>query len=353
MKRMLFAMFPLVALLLVAELGVRAVGLVAEPIVPFTLPGEAAGLLELDRDLFWRMKANARVELQAVTVETNALGLRGPAIPEREARELRLLSLGESTTFGNGVAVEDTYSARLERELADALARPVRVINAGVPAWSTFQSVQYLRTRGLALEPDWVLFYHEGNDYLPSYIRASDNTVVGMAQSDRERHADRLRRSHRWLLQWSAVYRFVQNRAALRRIDRFQHAGGTPGERGARWLAQIGDDNVALRFPVRVPAREREALLAELLELAREHRVELLLFHPSYRDTEPHDCALTRFADERGVRVLDVHPLLHAPPATGEAAESLFLDSMHPNAVGHARIARAVLELVVERERER
>src|SRR5437016_3822832 len=40
----------------------------------------------------------------------NSRGLRGPEIPaERKPRELRILGLGDSTTFGTGVAWEETW----------------------------------------------------------------------------------------------------------------------------------------------------------------------------------------------------------------------------------------------------
>ena len=38
----------------------------------------------------------------------------------------------------------------------------------------------------LRLEPDLVLFYHELNDFLPSSLRSSDNTEIGIGMTDRE-----------------------------------------------------------------------------------------------------------------------------------------------------------------------
>ena len=53
------------------------------------------------------------------------------------------IALGESTTFGWGVADGDTYPAHLQALLA-AQGRQVRVINAGVPSYSSSQVLRYL-----------------------------------------------------------------------------------------------------------------------------------------------------------------------------------------------------------------
>ncbi|MEZ4217360.1 MAG: GDSL-type esterase/lipase family protein [Myxococcota bacterium] len=348
MKRAMFALAPLLLLVALAEAGLRLAGAGGEPIAPFTLPGESAGLLELDRDLFWRLRANARGELQGAPVATNSLGQRDDELEAKLPDELRILSLGESTTFGNGVRVEDTYSQRLERTLRAALApRHVVVVNAGTPAWSSFQSLEYLRGDGIALAPDWVLFYHEGNDRLPAYVRASDSTLLGMAQSDVQLHADRFRRFHRWLLDVSAIYRFAQYRAALARIERFQSAdegGAAARDASARWRAEVAGAPVDLRFPVRVPPDERRAVLEELAALAQQRGFRLLLVHPAYRDSRAHECVLTELARERGIALVDAMPILHPD---GAAPGALFLDAMHPNAEGHRRLARALGDAIL------
>jgi len=348
-KRVAFALAPLALLIVLGEVGLRVAGAGGEPIAPFTLPDESTGLLELDRDLFWRLRANASGEVQGAAAHTNSLGQRDDELAPRTPDELRILSLGESTTFGNGVRVEETYSQRLERALGAALApRRVVVVNAGTPAWSSYQSLVYLREHGLALAPDWVLFYHEGNDMLPAYVRTSDNTLLGMAQSDMQMHEARLRRFHRVLLDRSAIYRFAHYRAALLRIERFQRAdeGGLAArEASARWRAEVAGEPALLRFPVRVPPDERRAVLDELLALSRERGFRLLVLHPSYRDSRPHSCALTEFVRATGTLSLDVGPLLHPD---GAASDALFLDAMHPTAEGHARIAEALATSIRE-----
>ncbi|MCH7473849.1 MAG: SGNH/GDSL hydrolase family protein, partial [Gemmatimonadetes bacterium] len=257
-------------------------------------------------------------------------------VRRRRDREFRILSLGESSAFGNGVGDAETYAALLEAHLNRAAGQDrFTVINAGVPAYTSFQSLVYLKERGLALEPQMVLFYHEANDLLPTYLRASDNSVLGMNLSDPERHAHRLRRTHRRLLAWSAIYRFIRYRLALSRIERFQQTVGE--EFRPAWPVQLGDAQRSLKFPFRVRLEEQIEILRELVLLSREHAFEFVLIHPSYRDSQPHTCVFTEFSRANRVPLIDVHPLLH--PKDGP---DLFLDKMHPSRRGHERIADAL-----------
>jgi hypothetical protein len=66
---------------------------------------------------------------------------------------VRVLALGDSYTFGSGVADSETFCAQLERLSAGQL----RVINAGVPGWGIFQmEIRLCRVIG-TVKPDYVL----------------------------------------------------------------------------------------------------------------------------------------------------------------------------------------------------
>src|SRR5882672_198257 len=53
----------------------------------------------------------------------NHLGLRGGDLEKKAPGEIRILCLGDSTTYGQGLADEDTLPALLERELAEIPSR--------------------------------------------------------------------------------------------------------------------------------------------------------------------------------------------------------------------------------------
>jgi lysophospholipase L1-like esterase len=99
----------------------------------------------------------------------DSLGFRGDGIGRvKPAGQFRIACLGGSTTYD--IDVEDytkSYPAVLERLLRERTSRDVRVINAGVPGWTTWESLINLQLRVLDLEPDLIIVYHGVNDVAP------------------------------------------------------------------------------------------------------------------------------------------------------------------------------------------
>lgn len=96
----------------------------------------------------------------------NSLGYRGREIPRVKSEgEFRIVCLGGSTTYTSSVFDHTrTYPAMLERDLAAAGHPEVRVINAGMHGWTSWESLVNLEFRVLDLEPDLVIVYHGIND---------------------------------------------------------------------------------------------------------------------------------------------------------------------------------------------
>ena len=351
-RRIVFALVPVCVLFGILEGVVRVAGWDHATLQSVPLPEERAGLIQPDQTLFWSLRPDTHAIWQDTQISVNHAGTRGAEIATKQPGELRILSLGESTTFGTAVSDDETYSARLEALLqAGNPNRRVTVINAGVPAYSSFQSLTYLEQRGFALEPDLVLFYHELNDYLPTSLRDSSNNEIGLTQTDRQLYDSRSQRVHRALMQWSAVYRWLSYTVANARIRKFDRPDadnpilriGLPGYAlPSRLVPAAGpgagtaahNDKALGR---RVSDEERQANLERLTALCRQHGVQLVLLHPSYRDSSKHECLLTRFATKRGVLMFDVFDSLHPP---GVSAQSIFRDAWHPGPEGHAWLAR-------------
>lgn len=213
-----------------------------------------------------------------------------------------------------------------------------RVLNAGTPAHSSFQFLNYLRERGLALEPDLVLLYSELNDYLPSSLRDSTNNELGVTMSDRELHSAKSSILYNELEAHSAFFRAVTYSRARSSIARFQadqvsnplvtislpKIGLRPRlfeqRDGASQLTRAGSEETAL--PSRVSPKERRENLEVIAAFCREHEIRLLLIHPSYRMSKAHECLLTAFCSEEKVPMLDAREFLHPP---GVALEHLCL----------------------------
>src|SRR5689334_22432987 len=111
-------------------------------------------IYEPDAKLYWKLKPNQDcfTKIDHKPVHVNAQGTRGPEFAQNTpANTIRILSLGDSRTFGWGLADEETYSRRLEKLLQQRFGdgKRVEVINAGVNAWSYPQIAVYLRDVGL------------------------------------------------------------------------------------------------------------------------------------------------------------------------------------------------------------
>ena len=148
LKLVAFSLIPAFVLFAGAELAVRLSGLDAASLETAPLPEEAAGLFRPDDELFWSLRPNLDLSYRGGPVTTNSQGLRAPEIAPRQPGEFRILSLGESTTFGVGVANHETYTDRLAALLRDRYpSRVFTAFNAGVSAYSSFQSLRFLETR--------------------------------------------------------------------------------------------------------------------------------------------------------------------------------------------------------------
>lgn len=137
-------------------------------------------LYEWDRFLFYRLRADANVELldpfapaaarerSRWSVHTNDRGFRSPPFAERKAPGTRRIAvLGDSSTFGWGVEEFQAYPQRLATALAKRWGvEPARVevLNLGVPGYSTFQGRVLLERSVLALEPDAIVWSYLSND---------------------------------------------------------------------------------------------------------------------------------------------------------------------------------------------
>ena len=94
----------------------------------------------------------------------NSYGIRGPELELEPADgTLRIVVLGDSFTFGQGVNYAASYPAVLEEQLRSAGIN-AEVLNFGVPGHSTPQSVALARARVTPLKPDLVLLSVFAND---------------------------------------------------------------------------------------------------------------------------------------------------------------------------------------------
>lgn len=357
-KLLVFSLLPTCLLLVGAEAVVRIAGIAQPELGTIPLPEEVAGLFVPDPDLFWTLRPNLNTEFKGVRVLTNRIGLRSREVVPKADHEFRILSLGESATFGVGMPNDQTYTALIPQYLQNEIpSRRFTAFNAGTPAWSSFQSMKYLELHGLNLKPDLVLFYHEVNDYLPSTLRDSSNTEIGVRKTDRELYESRVNSLSRYLVNTSALFRFLCTCYARWSIQAFQHEDfdnpllkiGLPDvsinprlvhiENGQLKKMDLNEKSLGRR----VSDAERLQNLSNVRDFCNSHGISLIIVHPAYRDSTRHRCMLTRFCRENGVLMYEAYDALHPQPLRQDA---LFRDSWHPNADGHKRLAMGLAKFI-------
>jgi len=114
---------------------------------------------------------NSHAFLMGTDVSINSQGLRDREYSLKKPGDVyRVLLLGDSTTLGWGVPLNETAAKILERELnAQSIAgyRRFEAINAGVGNYGTVQEVTYYKTRGREFHPDLVVLVYFINDPEP------------------------------------------------------------------------------------------------------------------------------------------------------------------------------------------
>lgn len=105
----------------------------------------------------WALPPNTEMVETNVAVRVNALALRGPPIVPRAADELRLLTLGDSSVFGFGVAEAEVFGQVAARGLAARRGRPVSAVNGGTPGYTSVQALDTLMDVGRLVDPTHVV----------------------------------------------------------------------------------------------------------------------------------------------------------------------------------------------------
>ncbi|MBU1628397.1 hypothetical protein KKB18_13595 [bacterium] len=126
---------------------------------------------EWDRYLLWRGRPHAHGLSQVSPPGTisevtfNSLGFRSPEVlKDKKEGIVRIVSMGDSTTFGWIVRMEEAYPAMLESLLSVTHPNRFEVINAGIPGYTSFQGKIQLDRVLLDLKPDIVTISFGRND---------------------------------------------------------------------------------------------------------------------------------------------------------------------------------------------
>jgi len=296
-------------------------------------------IVEKDPWLFWQLKANATAPLDQGRMTgfiSNGDRMRNPEVPiARGPNDFRVLSLGDSITFGWGVRYEEAYPTRLAELLRRAQPeRQIFVLNAACSGYSAHQGLEMLRRRGLKYRPDVVTIWFGWND-----------SAVWDGMTDAE-HARLFVREH--LLTSSATYRVLSY--LLRR--------------GAHKSIKRERKQTESRQP-RMPLDDYKARLQEMVELARadeispgrgarvvfiqgcyEPQIRFARKHKGRFEPDDYQKAMAEVAEQLEVPMLPVCDVLYR----AGVREKDLLDWGHPDPKGLRAVADRLFALMAENE---
>lgn len=262
----------------------------------------------------------------------NSQGLRGDELSLEPAPGVfRILALGDSFTFGQGVPDDSTWAELLERRLNENdSTRRFEVVNGGRSGWATYDQLDFLETRGLGLRPDLLILQFFANDIDERRSRSDSVTSVFL-----RRFVTRpFRRSYVVL---GLRFRFEQVLSHLR--------GEDPNE---AWLLATRQQ-VTRQAPAWREFQRALGGIARLTQGARIPTLVLLFPRPGARSETLRaiHLAVQAEAEGLGLRVVDLTDDLATVPPAAQVVSRI---DHHPSGMAHAVAAgRLATELSQQR----
>jgi hypothetical protein len=274
-------------------------------------------------------------------VRYNSRGLRDREFPfDKPAGVRRVLIFGDSFAEGLEVELEDLHAKRLERMLADRYpASRVEVLNFGVSAYDTAQEWWYFKTEGVKYDPDLVVLLWTGESGSP-FTRLEGGRPVFV--EPRYTRAEVWTRNVRTFLKLRFhTATLLMDRLGLNRsVRQFLDRGAPDASADAYAIPHTGLP--ALPFS---PTWETQmAIFEDFAATARQRGATLVVATPASHGFRYLTEAL-RLRPIPGLVVVDLQRV-----SDRDEAAYRFPRDGHYNPEGHAKAARILFELIVERD---
>lgn len=113
-------------------------------------------------------KTFTRKNVGTITYRINKLGMRGKEVTVKKPENIyRILTVGDSVSFGIDLAVKNRYTEILQEMLNEYFSGhdvKFQVLNMSTGGWNTFNERCWLQAKGLDLQPDMILWQFHVND---------------------------------------------------------------------------------------------------------------------------------------------------------------------------------------------
>jgi hypothetical protein len=274
-------------------------------------------------------------EDRAVVYHVNSRGFNGPEfVVPKPPGLFRVVGVGDSVTFGEGVRQEDCFVARLPALLTEVRrGGRVETVNMGVSGYNTMDELRYFELRRDELQPDLVILTYHVND-------AYDEDEFG---------------PQRWLLQepvvqmpsWWPLSRSRALSAALYQLNRHHKSEATR----ELYLSQYGADAELKQHDW---SSSREAL-GRFAELSRREGFGLLVvIFPELYDLDDYPFASVHDQVREVTARLDLPclDLLSVFRGMDDQALWVHVSDHHPNERAHELAAQAILGFLVDEHPE-
>jgi len=267
-----------------------------------------------DAQLGWTLPAGQTMSWRGQPATINRIGLRTPE-PKNTATT-KILTIGDSSVFGDGVRDHETLAAQMSGLLSSA----VDVQNAGVPGYTCWQSRLWVERIRKQFQPDILIVYNQHSDYrrASSHDRVIAATQLGPLATLGIGRLISYASLHWRIRQGGSNLTVDEYRACLRGLaDDQESAGGS-----VVFVIPITDvDFETSPFFGQPEPGEPGTRLVDYRTVMRE------------------------VASERKAVLVNGKKAITAAQLTGNQA---LLDTVHPTAKGHSALSKGIVQAITE-----
>lgn len=298
--------------------------------------------------LHWMCRPNLTgfvSQSDGIVLNTNHLGMREVnATYDKESDEYRILVLGDSSNFGQGVSGTEMWSSQLELILEEQVQRPVTVLNAACPGWTTYQGLEAVREYGLQYQPDLIIagFNNDaGPDFMTDRERVSSSQAIRTLQG-------LLYQAETFVIAREAILAWFRKISSTAQDAYALRLAGEKSKYGKL------DMDERLQLVSRVPLDEMKQNLSTLQTLAQENGADLVWLNMPINRKEPE--LVERYVDWTYRKTIEAFTQSESISYVGvdeywlrsrESNLHLLGHVFHPNAQGHRRMAEQIASQIL------